>query len=137
VRTFLIGDVAARTGLAVSALRYYDQLGLLGDIPRQGGVRHFPATVLRRLALIRAAQEAGFPLAEIKLLLDQQPDSNTRQQWETLATRRLPELDAMIERLTRLRNTVADCLACGCLSLASCAMLHNPGAADEQTPLQY
>ena len=115
--------MAKRSGLAVSALRYYHQLGLLGDVPRRAGARQFPSTVLRRLALIRAAQEAGFTLAEIKLLLDQRPEDNIRQQWEALAGRRLPELDAMIGRLTQLRDTVADCLACGCLSLTTCAML--------------
>lgn len=120
-RALSVGVVARRSGIAVSALRYYDQLGLLGEIPRKSGVRQFPSTVLRRLALIRAAQEAGFTLAEIKLLLDQRPDANVRQQWAALATRRLPELDAMIDRLTRLRATVADCLSCGCLS--TCAML--------------
>ena len=124
MRSLLIGRVAERTGLAVSALRYYDAIGLLGDVPRRAGVRHFPATVLRRIALIRAAQEAGFALAEIKLLLDQRPDASTRQQWETLASRRLPELDALIDRLTSLRTTVADCLACGCLSLTTCGMLN-------------
>ncbi len=130
MRTFLIGDVAERTGLAVSALRYYDRLGLLGAVPRRAGARRFPSTALRRLALIRAAQEAGFSLAEIKLLLDQRPDASVRQQWEALAARRLPELDALITRLSRLRETVADCLACGCLSLATCAMLQ-PQAGDD------
>jgi MerR family redox-sensitive transcriptional activator SoxR len=109
--------------VAVSALRFYDQLGLLGDVPRRGGVRQFPTTVLRRLALIRAAQEAGFTLAEIKVLLDQRPEASVRQQWEELAARRLPELDATIARLSQLRATVAECLSCGCLSLTSCAML--------------
>lgn len=123
MRSLLIGEVAHRTGLAVSALRYYDQIGLLGDVPRRAGARRFPTTVLRRIALVRAAQEAGFTLAEIKLLLDQRSDGNVREQWEALATRRLPELDAMIERLTELRETVANCLECGCLSLTTCAML--------------
>lgn len=123
MRSLLIGEVARRTGLAISALRYYDQIGLLGDVPRRAGARRFPTTVLRRIALVRAAQEAGFALAEIKLLLDQRSDANVREQWEALATRRLPELDAMIERLTQLRETVASCLECGCLSLTTCAML--------------
>lgn len=128
MRELSIGAVATRTGLAPSALRYYDQLGLLGDVPRRSGARRFPVTVLRRLALIRAAREAGFTLAEIKLLLDQRPEASVRQQWEAMASRRLPELDALIDRLTRLRGTVADCLACGCLSLTTCAMLN---AADD------
>jgi MerR family transcriptional regulator, redox-sensitive transcriptional activator SoxR len=129
MRSLLIGEVARRTGLAISALRYYDQLGLLGEVPRRAGARRFPGTVLRRIALVRAAQEAGFTLAEIKLLLDQRSDANVREQWEALATRRLPELDAMIERLTRLRETVASCLECGCLSLTTCAMLTNDSDA--------
>lgn len=123
MRSLLIGQVAHRTGLAVSALRYYDQIGLLGDVPRQGGARRFPLTVLRRIALVRAAQEAGLTLAEIKVLLDQRSDVNVREQWEALATQRLPQLDAMIGRLTQLRETVASCLECGCLSLTTCAML--------------
>jgi MerR family redox-sensitive transcriptional activator SoxR len=123
VRELSIGDVARRSGLSISTLRFYDSCGLLGDIPRRSGSRRFPVSVLRRLALVRAAQEAGFRLAEIKLLLDQQPDAPTRQQWEQFATRRLPELDALIARLTDLRTTVASCLACGCLSLTSCALL--------------
>ncbi|HEX3812268.1 MAG TPA: MerR family DNA-binding protein [Mycobacteriales bacterium] len=126
MRELLIGEVATRAGLATSALRYYDDIGLLGDIPRKAGARRFPSTVLRRLALIRAAQEAGFTLAEIKVLLDQRPDANVREQWAALATRRLPELDALIDRLSQLRATVADCLKCGCLSLTTCAMLRAP-----------
>lgn len=120
----LIGEVARRTGLAVSALRYYDGLGLLGEVPRRGGARRFAPSVVRRVALIRAAGEAGFTLAETKLLIDQQPEASVRAQWEAMAARRLPELDALIARLTRLRETVAACLSCGCLSLVSCAMLH-------------
>ena len=129
MRELSIGQVAERSGLAVSALRYYDQLGLLGDIPRRAGARRFPTRVVRRLALIRAAQEAGFTLAEIKLLLDRQEGESVRRQWEMLATRRLPELDALIERLTRLRETVANCLECGCLSLTTCAMLRSSDSA--------
>jgi MerR family redox-sensitive transcriptional activator SoxR len=123
MRSLLIGDVARRTGLAVSALRYYDEIGLLGEVPRRAGARQFPVSVLRRLALIRAAQEAGFTLAEIGFLFRERPDAPVRQQWEILATRRLPELDALIDRLTRLRETLADCLDCGCLSLTKCAIL--------------
>lgn len=124
MRSLLIGEVAKRTGVAVSALRYYDQIELLGDVPRHAGTRHFPLSVLRRLALIRAAQEAGFTLAEIRLLLHERPEASMRQQWEVLAARRLPELDALIDRLARLRDTLADCLDCGCLSLTKCAMLN-------------
>lgn len=123
MRTYSIGQVAGRSGLAVSALRYYDDLGLLGEIPRRSGARQFPGTIFRRLALIRAAQEAGFTLAEIKELLDQRPGASVRQQWETLAARKLPELDALIDRLSQLRENVASCLACGCLSLTNCVML--------------
>lgn len=130
MRTLLIGEVADRSRLTVSALRYYDNMGLLGAIPRTGGARRFPTSVLRRIALIKAAQEAGFTLTEIKLLLDQHPEASMRQQWEELATRRLPELDALIDRLSGLRDTVAACLACGCLSLSTCAMLtqHSSGS---------
>jgi MerR family redox-sensitive transcriptional activator SoxR len=118
-----IGEVARRSGLSVSALRYYDQRGLLPELERVGGKRRFPSTVVRRLALIRAAREAGFTLNDIKLFLDRHGDTDVRQQWETMATHRLGELDQLIGRLVALRATVAGCLECGCLSPVTCQLL--------------
>lgn len=124
MRELSIGEVARRSAVPVSALRFYDQRGLLGDVPRRhDGQRRFPPTVLRRLALIRAAKEAGFTLAEIKLLLDESAGESVRAQWAAMAGRRLPELDALIGRLTALREMVAGCLDCGCLSLTTCALV--------------
>lgn len=128
MREMSIGELARRTGTTPSALRYYDQRGLLGAVARSGGKRRFAPSAVRRVNLVRAAAEAGFSLAEIGTLLDERPDTSTREQWELLASRRLPELDALIERLVTLRETVASCLSCGCLSLANCALLHSGSA---------
>lgn len=125
-RLLRIGELASRGGVRVSALRFYDTIGLLPADRRVGGQRYYHPRALRRLVLIRAAQEAGLPLAEIRVLLDQRGDQPVQAQWRALAERRLPELDETIARLQALRQVVADCLACGCMSLTSCALLTDP-----------
>ena len=122
-RLLRIGELASRGGVRVSALRFYDTIGLLPADRRVGRRRYYHPRALRRLAMIRAAQEAGLPLAEIRVLLDQRRDQPVREQWQALAEQRLPQLDQTIARLQNLRQVVADCLACGCMSLTSCALL--------------
>lgn len=111
-RLLRIGELASRGGVRVSALRFYDAIGLLPADRRVGGQRYYHPRALRRLVLIRAAQEAGLHLAEIRVLLDQRGDQPVQAQWRALAERRLPELDETIARLQALRQVVADCLAC-------------------------
>jgi MerR family redox-sensitive transcriptional activator SoxR len=125
VRQLDIAEVATRTGLRPSALRYYERVGLLPRAAQVGGRRVYPPTVLRRLALIRMTQRAGFTLREIRDFLsrvDTSPGMTGR--WRALAERKLPELDHHIEELVRLRAAVADCLACGCMSFESCGLLN-------------
>ncbi|WP_328903016.1 MULTISPECIES: MerR family transcriptional regulator [unclassified Streptomyces] len=123
MRELGIGDLARQVGMRASALRYYESIGLLPAARRVGGRRVYPAGALRRLALIRMAQRAGFTLAEIRRLLDTDADRGATKQWRALAERKLPELDRFIQETQTLRNAVADCLACGCMNFDSCRLL--------------
>jgi MerR family transcriptional regulator, redox-sensitive transcriptional activator SoxR len=123
-----IGELARRAGVAASALRYYEDQGLLQGARSAGGRRRYPRHVLRRVAFIRAAQAVGLGLAEIRSALQSLPDGRTptRADWQRLGRSWQPVLDARIDALTRLRDRLASCIGCGCLSLKACA-LYNPG----------
>lgn len=121
-------QVAARSGVAVSALHFYEKEGLIRAVRTSGNQRRYPRDTLRRLAFIRAAQRVGVPLAEIRTALETLPAGRTPNaaDWARLSQRWRAELDARIETLTRLRDDLAGCIDCGCLSLSTCR-LHNPG----------
>lgn len=121
MRTLDIGELARRVRLRPSALRYYEEIGLLTSMGRSAGRRIFPVTAVRRIALIKMAQRAGFTLAEIRGLLADQP--GTTKQWRALAERKLPELDRLIGEMQTLRTAVADCLDCGCMNFETCQLL--------------
>jgi MerR family redox-sensitive transcriptional activator SoxR len=126
-----IGVVAARSGMAPSALRYYEDQGLLPPATRTaGGARRYPRTVLRRLAVIRAARNVGLSLPEIRVALATLPEDRppTAQDWALLSRDWRDRLDEQISALTELRDGLSSCIGCGCLSLARCA-LFNPGDA--------
>ncbi|MFJ1702108.1 MerR family transcriptional regulator [Kitasatospora sp. NPDC088346] len=123
MRQLGIGELARQAGVRASALRYYESLGLLPGARREGGRRVWPATALRRVALIRMAQRAGFTLAEIGDLLADDPGRGATRQWRALAERKLPELDLFIRRTQELRDAVAACLACGCMNFQDCDLL--------------
>ncbi len=123
-----IGEVAERTGVAPSALRYYEAEGLLTSTRTSGGQRRYQRDVLRRIAFVRAAQTVGLPLDDIRAALASLPDARTptRADWERLSQRWRPLLDERIAALERLRDDLSACIGCGCLSLRACA-LYNPG----------
>ena len=123
MRELGIGDLARRVGTRPSALRYYESIGLLPPARRLKGRRVYPAATVRRIALIKMAQRAGFTLAEIRQLLDTDTGRGATRQWRTLAERKIPELDRFIRRTQALRDAVADCLACGCMSFDTCGLL--------------
>jgi MerR family redox-sensitive transcriptional activator SoxR len=129
-KTISIGEVARRSGVASSALRFYEERGLIGSQRSASGQRRYAPDVLRRVAFVRVAQRVGLSLDEISAALRDLPDGRTptRRDWQRLSRRWGPRLDAQIETLTRLRNQLSDCIGCGCLSLKSCA-LHNPADA--------
>ncbi len=122
-----IGDVAHRSGLPPSALRYYEREGLLRTTRTSGGQRRYERSVLRRLAFIRAARTIGVPLDEVRAGLDRLPDGRTptRADWTRLSKAWRGRLDEQIEALQALRDGLDSCIGCGCLSLARCR-LSNP-----------
>jgi MerR family transcriptional regulator, redox-sensitive transcriptional activator SoxR len=125
-----IGEVARRSGVAPSALRFYEQRDLIRSERSDSGQRRYAPDALRRLAFVRVAQRVGLSLEEISAALADLPDGRTptRRDWQRLSQRWRPRLDAQIDTLTRLRDQLSDCIGCGCLSLRTCA-LHNPDDA--------
>ena len=122
-----IGELAQRAGVAASALRFYEAQGLISGGRSAAGRRQYPRHVLRRVAFIRAAQAVGLGLAEIHAALAGLPEGRTptKADWQRLGAAWQPLLDARIAALTRLRDQLASCIGCGCLSLKVCA-LYNP-----------
>src|SRR5918999_1076042 len=113
-----IGEVAERAGLRTSALRYYEEVGVLPPAERVGGKRRYDEAVLARLAVIRLAQEVGFSVAEIRSLVegfDEVGVASTR--WQELASRKLGEVDALIRRAEHMKLLLEDSLGCGCVTL--------------------
>jgi MerR family transcriptional regulator, redox-sensitive transcriptional activator SoxR len=123
-----IGELARRSGLAASALRFYEDAGLIVSGRSDAGRRQFPRSVLRRVAFIRAAQAVGLSLDQIRTALAGLPDGRTPTQadWQRLSRAWQPLLDERIAALTRLRDQLGSCIGCGCLSLSKCA-LYNAG----------
>ncbi len=125
-----MGELAARSGVAVSAIHFYETKGLLLSWRNGGNQRRYPREALRRVAIVKAAQRLGLPLATIKDALDALPRGRTptEQDWRRLSARWRADLDERIGRLTRLRDQLTGCIGCGCLSLQTCP-LRNPGDA--------
>ena len=123
-----IGEVSERSGVAPSAIRYYEELGLVSSRRTTGNQRRYARATLRRLAFIRTAQRVGLTLDEIDRALATLPSGRTptKADWTRLSRGWRPRLDAQIHQLERLRDTLDSCIGCGCLSLRRCA-LSNPG----------
>jgi MerR family redox-sensitive transcriptional activator SoxR len=130
MRTLGIGEVAKRSGLAVSALHFYERRGLIRSVRSAGNQRRYARDVLRRLAVIRVAQRVGVPLEAIRLAFAGLPDERTptRAEWARMSAAWRGELDARIRDLQHLRDQLSDCIGCGCLSLRRCR-LNNPDDA--------
>jgi MerR family redox-sensitive transcriptional activator SoxR len=119
-----IGEVARRTGLRPSALRYYEEVGLLDSPRRVNGRRRYDEKVLTRLAVVRMAQEAGFTIEEARTLIAGFPAGTpASDRWRALAGRKLAEVEALIARAQAMRQALEESLACGCLTLEACAAL--------------
>lgn len=128
VHELTIGQLAERSGVAVSALRFYESKGLISSRRTSGNQRRYPRDTLRRVAFIRVSQRVGIPLSTIREALSNLPDGRTptRRDWKRLSERWRAELDYRIDQLVRLRDTLTECIGCGCLSLGACK-LANPG----------
>lgn len=128
--TLTVGQVAKRSGVAVSALHFYESKGLIQSQRSAGNQRRYERDVLRRVAVIRTAQRVGVSLAQIAAALASLPQRHapTRADWSRLSRLWRDDLDQRITQLQKLRDTLDDCIGCGCLSLKRCA-LRNPGDA--------
>ena len=125
-----VGQVAMRSGVAVSALHFYERKGLIRSLRTAGNQRRFSRDVLRRLAVIRVAQRVGMPLEAVANAFAALPENKTptRAEWAKMSALWRGELDQRIEELLLLRDQLTDCIGCGCLSLKRCR-LANPGDA--------
>ena len=123
-----IGEVARRTGLSVSAIRFYEGRGLVGAIRTRGNQRRFLRSDIRRLSFAQVAQRLGLTLSEIEAELASLPQGRapTQQDWKTISARLRARLDAQIAMIEKTRDLLDGCIGCGCLSMERCA-LYNPG----------
>jgi MerR family redox-sensitive transcriptional activator SoxR len=122
VEDLSIGEVARQAGILASAIRYYEQAGLLPAPRRTGGQRRYDPAILDRLALIQFAQRAGFTIAEIRTLFEGfEEETPMSVRWQILAREKLAEVDALMDRAQRMRTLLGQALACGCLRLDDCA----------------
>jgi MerR family transcriptional regulator, redox-sensitive transcriptional activator SoxR len=128
VNELTIGELSERSGIATSAIRYYEERDLVVSRRTTGNQRRYPRATLRRLAFIRTAQRVGLTLEEIEAALATLPSNRTptKADWTRLSRGWRPRLDRQIAQLERLRDTLDSCIGCGCLSLRRCA-LSNPG----------
>lgn len=129
-RTLTVGELAARSGVAVSALHFYERSGLLASERDERGHRRYRRDALRRVTFIRVAQRVGIPLTQIRDALATLPDARTptKADWARLSRTWRDALDARIADLQHLRDDLDGCIGCGCLSLRSCR-LNNPDDA--------
>ncbi|MGH9013960.1 MAG: redox-sensitive transcriptional activator SoxR [Acidimicrobiia bacterium] len=131
-----IGALSERTGVAHSALRFYEAEGLIHATRSAGGQRRYPRDILRRVSFIRIAQQVGLSLDEIRTALSSLPENRTpsKKDWQRLSTSWRPRLDAQIAMLERLRDRLSGCIGCGCLSLRLCQLVNPDDEAAERGP---
>ncbi len=122
-----IGKLADRTGLSVSAIRFYESRGLVTADRNAGGQRRFDKSAIRKLSFVMIAQKLGFSIEEIGIQLASLPKKRapTQRDWTRISRKFRTELDERIDALTNLRDRLDGCIGCGCLSLKSCA-IYNP-----------
>lgn len=119
-----VGQLATRSGVAITALHFYEEKGLISSRRTAGNQRRYPRDTLRRVGIIRVAQRVGIPLRMVRDAFATLPEGRTpdRKDWARLSAEWCAELDTRIDQLTRLRNSLADCIGCGCLSLDRCLL---------------
>jgi len=128
MKQFTIGHLSERSGVAPSAIRFYESRGLISSVRTTGNQRRYEPSMLRRVAFIRTAQRIGLSLDEIGDALSTLPEGRTptKADWTRLSRRWRHRLNQQIEQIERLRDRLDGCIGCGCLSLKSCS-LSNPG----------
>lgn len=128
---FSIGEIAARTGLSVSAIRFYETQGLVTPARNAGSQRRFFRSDIRRLSFVLIAQQFGFTIEQIRVQLEALPDQRTptKADWSRISARIRKDLDQKIDVLNRLRDHLDGCIGCGCLSLRKCRLYNRDDAA--------
>jgi MerR family redox-sensitive transcriptional activator SoxR len=131
-----IGELAARSGVAASALRFYEQAGLIASRRTSGNQRRFDRATLRRIAFVQAGRAAGVPLRGIRAALETLPRDRTptRRDWERLSRSWRDDLDRRLATLQALRDRLSTCIGCGCLSIDACDLLNPADEAAELGP---
>jgi MerR family redox-sensitive transcriptional activator SoxR len=131
-----IGALSDRTGVAASALRYYEAEGLIHATRSTGGQRRYARHTLRRVSFVRVAQQVGLSLDEIRIALASLPANRTpnHKDWERLSNSWRPRLDAQIRLLERLRDRLDGCIGCGCLTLGYCKLANPDDEAASRGP---
>ena len=121
-----IGELSARSGVAPSALRFYEERGLIRSDRTSGNQRRYPRATLRRVALVRAGAAAGIPPEQIRAALESLPSGRTpsRRDWERLSRSWRADIDNRISMLEALRDRLTTCIGCGCLSIDRCSLLN-------------
>ncbi|MVA25982.1 redox-sensitive transcriptional activator SoxR [Agrobacterium vitis] len=129
-----VGELAERSGVAVSALHFYERKGLIRARRTSGNQRRYDRDVLRRVAIIRAALALGIPLKEVATIMEDLPQGQTpgREDWRRIATRWAHSLDRRIAMLGKLRNDLDGCIGCGCLSMTHCNIFNPQDMAGER-----
>jgi MerR family transcriptional regulator, redox-sensitive transcriptional activator SoxR len=131
-----IGELAARSGVAPSALRFYESAGLIGAERTSGNQRRYPRATLRRVAFIQAGKAAGIPLEQVRSALETLPDDRVpnRREWGRLSSVWREDLDRRIATLEALRDRLTTCIGCGCLSIDRCTLLNPDDEASALGP---
>jgi len=131
-----VGEVAARSGVAISALHFYEQKGLITSVRNHGNQRRYSKDILRRVAVIKAAQKVGLTLNEIERAFAQLPKQRTpnKKDWEKLSKSWRSTLNERIQRLENLRDKLTSCIGCGCLSLQACPLYNKDDELAIQGP---
>ena len=131
-----VGQLAARSGAAVTALHFYESKGLIKSNRNAGNQRRYPRDVLRRVVVIKIAQRLGIPLATIGAALQALPDGRTpnAQDWERLSALWREDLDERINKLMLLRDKLNGCIGCGCLSMQACPLRNQGDKLGEYGP---
>ncbi len=121
-----VGELAARSGVSVAAIHFYERKGLIKSIRTSGNQRRFPRATLRRVALIHVAKDVGMPLAELKAIFNTLPDNRTptANDWQKIAARWQQDIAHRIKTLQSLRKNLTGCIGCGCLSMTKCKLLN-------------
>ncbi|PVZ37202.1 redox-sensitive transcriptional activator SoxR [Pseudomonas sp. CC120222-01a] len=131
-----VGQLAARSGVAVTALHFYETKGLIQSTRNAGNQRRYPRAMLRRVAVIKMAQRLGIPLAEIASALAALPNDHTptAEDWRLLSARWREDLNRRIDEMVRLRDQLDGCIGCGCMSLKECPLRNRQDHLADEGP---